>query len=317
MQALPLQVFRLFFEAETSGTWRDFPGFVWRGALGNRLRRMSCVTGAQTCRGCPVVNTCAYGYVFETRPVPGVADGLLEGMTAAPHPFVLAPRHAWAVTAGELVALDVVVVGRGMRYAQHVLHSLQRCGEGGLGPERVRLRLQEVGQARFAGSGEWLSVYDAQGRWALFEGALVQPGAAPEQVVLTLLTPVRLRVAMQYLGVKDFAFAPFFSTLLRRISQLAAYHGLDPSTTDLDIIDYRHLANQAKTVDCVCKDLQWHDWRRFSSPQKKAVPMGGVTGQCVLQGEALEEIWPWLWLGQWLHVGKGAAMGLGGYRLAY
>ncbi|WP_420842151.1 CRISPR system precrRNA processing endoribonuclease RAMP protein Cas6 [Halorhodospira abdelmalekii] len=29
-----------------------------------------------------------------------------------------------------------------------------------------------------------------------------------------------------------------------------------------------------------------------------------------------EPIWPWVWLGQWLHVGKGAVMGMGRYRYA-
>ena len=29
----------------------------------------------------------------------------------------------------------------------------------------------------------------------------------------------------------------------------------------------------------------------------------------------LAALWPWLWLGQWLHVGKNATMGMGGYAL--
>jgi CRISPR/Cas system endoribonuclease Cas6 (RAMP superfamily) len=26
-------------------------------------------------------------------------------------------------------------------------------------------------------------------------------------------------------------------------------------------------------------------------------------------------LWPWLWLGQWLHIGKNATMGMGGYTM--
>jgi CRISPR/Cas system endoribonuclease Cas6 (RAMP superfamily) len=45
--------------------------------------------------------------------------------------------------------------------------------------------------------------------------------------------------------------------------------------------------------------------------------LGGVMGHWTLHGsaEALAALWPWLWLGQWLHVGKNATMGMGGYAL--
>lgn len=45
--------------------------------------------------------------------------------------------------------------------------------------------------------------------------------------------------------------------------------------------------------------------------------LGGVLGTWALRGDAdtLAQIYPWLWLGQWLHVGKNASMGLGGYTL--
>jgi len=45
------------------------------------------------------------------------------------------------------------------------------------------------------------------------------------------------------------------------------------------------------------------------------VPMGGLIGEVELDGAGLESFWPYLWLGQWTHAGKGAVMGLGGYRI--
>jgi CRISPR/Cas system endoribonuclease Cas6 (RAMP superfamily) len=29
----------------------------------------------------------------------------------------------------------------------------------------------------------------------------------------------------------------------------------------------------------------------------------------------LEDYWPYLWLGQWTHVGKGTSMGMGAYTI--
>ena len=35
--------------------------------------------------------------------------------------------------------------------------------------------------------------------------------------------------------------------------------------------------------------------------------MGGLIGEIELTGPALAALWPGLWLGQWVHVGKGTA----------
>jgi CRISPR/Cas system endoribonuclease Cas6 (RAMP superfamily) len=58
-------------------------------------------------------------------------------------------------------------------------------------------------------------------------------------------------------------------------------------------------------------------WTRYSSRQQQEMTLGGVLGRWTLHGDedTLSQIQPWLWLGQWLHVGKNATMGLGGYKL--
>ena len=59
--------------------------------------------------------------------------------------------------------------------------------------------------------------------------------------------------------------------------------------------------------------LSWQQWTRYSSRQHSTVPMGGLVGELVVDTRGLEPFWPYLWLGQWLHCGKGATMGLGRY----
>ena len=66
------------------------------------------------------------------------------------------------------------------------------------------------------------------------------------------------------------------------------------------------------------QDLHWYDWTRSSSRQRQQMTLGGVMGRWNLhteQAATLNTVWPWLWLGQWLHVGKNATMGLGSYTL--
>jgi CRISPR/Cas system endoribonuclease Cas6 (RAMP superfamily) len=76
------------------------------------------------------------------------------------------------------------------------------------------------------------------------------------------------------------------------------------------------VARLAETLDDT-RDLHWHDWTRYSSRQQQEMTLGGALGRWTLRGSAdtLAALWPWLWLGQWLHVGKNATMGMGGYTL--
>ncbi|MBF0142739.1 MAG: CRISPR system precrRNA processing endoribonuclease RAMP protein Cas6 [Magnetococcales bacterium] len=61
-------------------------------------------------------------------------------------------------------------------------------------------------------------------------------------------------------------------------------------------------------------NLAWRDWTRRSGRQRQLMALGGVVGRWTLSGP-LEAFWPFLYLGEWLHVGKNATFGLGGYRL--
>jgi CRISPR/Cas system endoribonuclease Cas6 (RAMP superfamily) len=42
--------------------------------------------------------------------------------------------------------------------------------------------------------------------------------------------------------------------------------------------------------------------------------MGGFVGHATYEGD-IARLWPWLALGEWVHVGKGATFGLGQYEV--
>jgi hypothetical protein len=44
--------------------------------------------------------------------------------------------------------------------------------------------------------------------------------------------------------------------------------------------------------------------------------MGGLIGSVQMDMQGLEDFWPYLWLGQWTHVGKGTSMGMGAYSIS-
>jgi CRISPR/Cas system endoribonuclease Cas6 (RAMP superfamily) len=65
------------------------------------------------------------------------------------------------------------------------------------------------------------------------------------------------------------------------------------------------------------KHLRWLDWTRYSSRQQQEMTLGGAVGtwRFTAPADTLAALWPWLWLGQWLHIGKNATMGMGGYTM--
>lgn len=309
---LPLARLQLHLRAQRALRLTEFPGFVWRGALGVELRRMVCVTGMEQCRSCPMHSACAYPRLFEPEPPLNQAPrGLVASGQDAPPPFIVAPQHGRRVEAEQELVLCLVVVGSAIAYAPYLILALQRAAARGIGPDRAELTLTAVQQEQPVGSGCWQQVFDDAGNLAVQPGAPPVIAPPPTAAEIRIDTPLRLRIGGRYAGVERIAFGPFFTTLLRRISLLALCHAPEVGQPR----DPAQLAAIAQNARCRTDDLRWHDWHRRSQRQGKPVPMGGVTGRFIVSGSEITELWPWLAAGQWLHAGKGAAMGLGHYTL--
>lgn len=297
---IPVLPLRFRFRAREALRLPPYPGSLWRGALGARLRQDACITGAPGCEGCGVRLRCAYGRLYEP-PAQGDAPGLAGRFRDPPRPYVISPAHAGGDhAAGEALTTDVTLVGRGAGDALALQRAAARLELNG-----VALELTAADALPPAGDPPVALATAAVPRpWPI----PVPP--APGRARLTLEHPLRLRHEGQYLDAKDFSFEIMFTTVLRRISGLAA------TVTDAPIdCDFATLkAHAANAVTVPSSDLRWFDWSRSSSRQGRRVPMGGLVGSFTVSGD-LAPLWPWLWTGQWLHVGKGAVMGMGRYRI--
>jgi len=303
---LPLARYRLTFQATVDLRLPAYTGSAWRGAFGHALKRLVCVTREPACPPCLLYRSCIYPYLFETPPDPGV--GKLTKYAAAPHPYVLIPDdHGRAITAGETLTLDVHLFGHGNRHLPYVIHALNQAGQRGLGQDRGRLELLQVAQM----DGEdWPIIYTPGSPLSPTSPPIPATPPSPERLVLRLLTPLRLNSKGRLVSQNRFRFHHLFSSLLRRISLLTAFHADDPLETD-----FAGLSQAAHALELNNTRLRWHEWVRFSSRQGTLVKMGGLVGEIELAGANLESFWPYLWLGQWTHAGKGAVMGLGRYRI--
>jgi hypothetical protein len=108
------------------------------------------------------------------------------------------------------------------------------------------------------------------------------------------------------------SFQDLIRALLRRLSSLSYFH----CGSEL-VLDFKGLIAGAAAWETVESNLHWQGQGRFSGRQRQEIDMSGVAGTVVYRGpdgDTLEPYLPLLAAGEWVHVGKGAVMGLGKYR---
>ena len=305
-----------------------FAGSLLRGQFGAALRRVSCMTGEKDCTPCPLRVTCPYPAIFE-HPAPGT-HGHLK-VTQAPNPYVVEPPplHTPSLAAGDTLQFCIVLIGRAIDQLPLISFALQRALQTGIGRERANGELIEIAwqdtsnpapaadpadpanpadPPQYTFTPIWLA-----GNAAIAPHAprinMTPPLHSTEAITLQLHTPMRLQHQGSPVQAHQLTPRKLVADLLRRITLLAEFHAdqhdLIPNAPDL----VRH----AEALEHH-PSLRWQDWSRYSSRQQQRMTLGGALGEWQLRGE-LSPLLPWLQLGQWLHVGKNATMGMGHYTL--
>lgn len=304
---LPLARYVFKFRATQPVVFPAHSGSAWRGVLGHALRRTVCVTRAPSCTGCLLAASCAYPYVFETAPPPGSAK--MRRYALVPHPYVLQTDATGgrAFPVGAELELGLVLVGRANAHLPYLVHALASGAQRGIGRSRASLELCAVEQ------------YDADGPACIYRPGEALAARAPTAPIvpqapaaarIVVHTPLRLKRGEHLVRPESFQFADLFSALLRRVSMLSYFHTDSPLEAD-----FAGLVRAARAVRGCNADLHWREWTRYSSRQKTEMQMGGVVGEIRLDANDWSPFWPVLWLGQWVHAGKGATMGLGRYTI--
>ena len=286
-------------------------GSTLRGGFGRAFRRIGCAASALGADQCSLGDRCPYHYIFET-PVPA-GSPILARVGTAPRPFVIEPplNPRAAYEPGDPIGVGLVLIGRAIDYLPYFIYAFEQLGASGLGPGRGKFRVGTVTSAPLAGPAT--SIYDGSRqllatRVASFglDGMSPAPDGDATSVTLRFLTPTRLVHNAQ--GATPAEFHVLCRNVLRRVNFLNHFHCGGELCDDAG-----ELVVEAQTVRTVDSRLQWREWERYSARQDQRVPMGGFVGH--EYAGRLAPFWPWLRLGEWVHVGKGATFGLGHYRL--
>ncbi len=307
MIALPLARYRLEFEVKTPLHLPAYAGSALRGAWGGALRAASCMTRQPLCDGCALLSTCPYAAIFETRP-PQDGTPSLQAFSQVPKPYVIEPPQMGErdYMPGERLVFHIVLAGRALDHLPLILWAHVKAFRRGVGRGDGTAELVRVVHE---GEAEETVILDGPEGSILDDTHAVPPAPTlGETVTLRFHTPLRLQTNGRRATVAEHTSRKLLMALVRRIALICEFHGA--GRLDLDFSD---LARRAEEIESR-QSLRWQDWTRYSSRQKQKMDLGGVVGEWTLTGD-LAPFAPFLHLGQWLHVGKEATFGLGGYRL--
>jgi hypothetical protein len=299
---LPIARYRLSVRMRNDLELPEYAGSMLRGQFGAALRYLSCTVGGTVCERCVRYRSCAYPAVFES---PAPPDGSSIGLAQIPNPYVIEPPLDTArIPAGELLIFHMVLVGSSLTRLALIVKAWRHAFQLGVGTTRSIGHLETV-EWRVPGARDLLIWNRDRGEIIAHDAELEIPEwTNVTQACLMLSTPLRLSHRGQILSAVQLTPTVLLASLARRTTLLLRLQaGIEC------LFDGRALRADARALHDD-RSLRWREWTRFSARQRREMPLGGLVGRWALEG-ALDRSMPWLWLAQYLHVGKNTTFGLG------
>lgn len=302
---LPLAEYQLTYQLEQSLTLPAYSGGLWHSVFGLALRQLVCVTDLPQCEPCLFLHQCDYPYLFRGPTPPNTA--LMRKYPSIPLPHIVrfkATEGDCTLSAGQSLSVNMVLVGKANQRLPVVIKALSAAGQRGLGKRRVRGQLQQVTQISAQAAPKILLGDSVEPVEACVEMPIIP--ALPETLRWQWLTPYKPSGS----AGRTFEFERMMMAVIRRISLLQYFY----TGVQLEA-DFKQLKADAAQVQPEHTALHWQAYQRYSAVHGKSLDISGWLGAIELQPRAVQSLWPYLWLGQWLGVGKNASMGFGHYRL--
>lgn len=128
------------------------------------------------------------------------------------------------------------------------------------------------------------------------------------ELTLHLVTPLRLKDNDKLLQETP-SFAIFFARTVGRINSLAIFYG---DGAIINSARKQELLTLARKIKRIKNSSRQQKIARYSTRQKRWMRFDGLQGDIVYTGN-FTPFWPYLALGEWLHVGGKTSFGLGKY----
>lgn len=294
-----------------------YKGATFRGGFAETFRRLVCAAGMDECKECSLKRTCPYHLVFESEPLPG--SEVLRSLDAIPRPFVLEPStdRRTCYSPGETFEFSLILFGKVRNLLPYFIVTLEEFSRRGIGRGRRPFSLEEIATVNPL-TGISALVYSSEDRVVrprdlsvtseeVWKRAAACPVEYLRKIEISFITPTRLIHGGKCLHIPE--FHAIVRNLLRRLSSLSYfYHGFAYEA------DFQEIIRHAGEVRMVRDETSWVTIGRYSSRQKRRVPLEGFVGRAVYEGP-LADFLPLLLLGELIHVGKGTVFGQGKFAL--
>ena len=290
MNNLPISRFISRFKALEFIQLPAYAGSTLRGAFGHALKNISCLTSARN-KGvccCQSAHICLYRGLFDPYRQHLQLQSRLQDI---PPPFVIeAHSLPEQLEKGQHAHFFMTLVGEFAHSQQMIIQlAWQRALAVGLGMKPAVGCIQS----------ELLSFVQCD-----------QPSldfSPKHKVRIQLISHARIQHHGHFLTVNNFDPRLFCHSVVRRYITLIEAYGaasLPAETLAQLYTDMQKVHGKA--------NLEWREWSRWSSRQKQKMTMDGLLGTIELD-DISDTLCQYLYWGQWLHVGKGSAFGLGQY----
>jgi CRISPR-associated endoribonuclease Cas6 len=283
----------------------EFKGNVFRGAVGKTLRNLTCAFKGKNCIDCLIRDKCVYSRIFESIHFEG--ESILKKVEKAPHPFVLyvPEKYHLEYPVNKKIHFYLVLIGEAIEYISYFILAFEEIGKRGIGKNYTPFKLDAV-----LCSGK--SIYNPLEKkvnrdFPILSGkGFMEKRQGVQSITIEMETPVRLKFNRKL--QKHITFEILTRNLLRRVQLLSALYCGGPPR-----VDFKGLIEESQKIKVADSKIHWVENTRFSYRQERDISMGGVSGSIEFTGN-LDPFLPLLEIGEYLHVGKGTAFGLGKIR---
>lgn len=261
-----------------------YAGSALRGMFGHALKDMTCLTAHENRGVCRCQPLCLYRTLFDLPK--GEHQGRLQD---TPPPFVVEahslPTH---IKQGQTAHFSLVLIGKMAQDERTIIElAWRRALAGGFDQQGKKSSATLIG-------------FDNQ-------DSPQETIASANGLVVDLQTHTRIQQQGKILGEANFCIKAFCQSVLRRYALMNEIYGENA------VIDFNKLYQDIDNITGQF-ELQRYQWARYSNRQKRKIQQDGVLGALTLSNVS-PDLYYYLYLGQWLHVGKGSVFGLGQYRI--
>ncbi|HNN30088.1 MAG TPA: CRISPR system precrRNA processing endoribonuclease RAMP protein Cas6, partial [Agitococcus sp.] len=269
----------------------EYAGSMLRGAFGHTFKRLACITKQKECKTCPLYQSCAYSQVFE-----GVMSD--DEQHSLPYVIQMPQEGNRFIAKGQTWSFGMVLMGNAINQLPIIAYAWQKACEDGFSKDQSKAQLLAIYQ------NDQIIYQPNKSLLPHQPHQMASKPIATNRVHLDFVSPLRIQ-HQNYIVLKpEELTAPIILiALAKRIQRLAELHA---NPVELDLAQLLAAAQQIN----IEPHLKRATMTRYSNRQQRLMNLDGLIGRISLTGDlsAFNEL---LTLGQQVHLGKNATMGLG------